>query len=229
MRDRVASRPSISVSLDPNARELAARPERSRYRPATRAPSTPADLGTTKAVPSSLAIAGIHGYIGQTIYHAALELGAQSIYGFDPGPRPGPFKRFRVDGMAGGRDFSIEAIYDGSGERIALDGETLSPWGTTNRHQDIVRQSWRWHCKPPALRRDADFAWLVFGLSAALWASCHEGCEIRIACEDDLRRAMQCYPDSLAKRARYPALRWHEQVDHRGIVQSAPVGRDSFL
>ena len=141
----------------------------------------------------------------------------------------GPFKRFRVDGFAGGRDFCIEAIYDGLGERIVLDGETLAPWGTASRHQNIVRQSWRWHCKPPALRPDAEFAWLVFGLSAALWASCHEGREIRIEREDDLRRAMQCYPDSLAKRARYPALRWHEQVDHRGIVQSAPVGRDSFL
>jgi predicted dehydrogenase len=42
-------------------------------------------------VPSSLAIAGIHGYIGQLIYNAALELGVPRIYGFDPGPRPADF------------------------------------------------------------------------------------------------------------------------------------------
>jgi predicted dehydrogenase len=440
MRERGVDRPSTFESLDTNVCEHTAKPERLPYRPATGALSRSADPGTTDVVPPSLAIAGIHGYIGQLIYNAALELGVPRIYGFDPGPRParfsysdrlqmitceeqfyeldadlfhiathpevrqgvyrlldrgrhvniekpmahpahpdeccrlrtaarasdgsvlfdfvevfnartfqirailarlkqysdfrithihcerskdredarnlrnrkimvpiqyqesahclasllfvldrssafekafprgmtiaalaapydppnpedyrygvvdgkvagelrvdglaigihtdfkrrgaGPFKRFCIDGLAGGRDFHIEAIYDGSGERIVLDGETLAPWSTSSRHQDIVRQSWCWHCKPPALRPDADFAWLVFGLSAALWASCHEGREIRIECEDDLRRAMQCYPNALAKRDRYPALRWHEQVEHGGVVQSTPIGRDSFM
>jgi predicted dehydrogenase len=440
MRERAVNRRSNFVSLDTNVREYTAKPWWLAYRLKAGALIRSADLGPTEVVPSSLAIAGIHGYIGQLIYDAALELGVPRIYGFDPGPRPadfsysdrlqmitceeqfyelnadlfhiathpevregvyrllergrhvniekpmahpahpdeccrlraavrvssgtvlfdfvevfnprtfqirailaqlkkhsdfritriccerskdredtrnlrnrkimvpiqyqesahclalllfvlgrsssfeeafprgmtvaalsapydppnpedyrygvvdgkvagelrsdglaisiqtdfkrrgtGPFKRFRIEGCAGGRDFYIEAIYDGLGERIVLDGEALAPWGTASRHQDIVRQSWCWHCKPPALRPDADFAWLVFGLSAALWTSCHEGREIRIECEDDLRRAMRSYPDSLAKRARYPALRWQEQVDHRGIVQSAPIGRDSLL
>ena len=88
-----------------------------------------------------------------------------------------------------------------------------------SRHQSIIRQSWRWHCDPPStLLPDSDFAWLVFGLSAALWASCHEGREIRIGSEADLQRTMRSYPDSLARRARYPALSWQEEVDHRGIV-----------
>src|SRR5262249_7610524 len=44
-----------------------------------------------EAVPSSLAIAGIHGYIGKLIYNAALELGVPTIYGFDPGSKPADF------------------------------------------------------------------------------------------------------------------------------------------
>ena len=47
--------------------------------------------GRPEAVPSSMAIAGIYGYIGQLIYNAALELGVPRIYGFDPGPRPADF------------------------------------------------------------------------------------------------------------------------------------------
>ena len=92
MRERVVNRPSTFVSLDTNVREHTARPERSRYRPATGALRRSADLGTTEAVPSSLAIAGIHGYIGQLIYHAALEVGVPEIYGFDPGRRPTDFR-----------------------------------------------------------------------------------------------------------------------------------------
>ncbi len=116
----------------------------------------------------------------------------------------GPCKRFSVEGIAGRRDFLIEAIYDGWGERILFNSKIAAPCGAASRHHDIVRQSWYWHRNPPAtLRPDADFAWLVFGLSAALWASCHEGREIRIESEDDLRDAMQCYPDSVAKLARY--------------------------
>ena len=91
--------------------------------------------------------------------------------------------------------------------------------GPISRHQSIIRQSWRWHCdRPSTLLPDSDFAWLVFGLSAALWTSCHEGREIRIGSEADLQRTMRSYPDSLARRARYPALSWQEKVDHRGIV-----------
>jgi hypothetical protein len=130
-----------------------------------------------------------------------------------------PFKRFRIEGVADRRNFLIEAIYDGLSERILFNGEAMASCGAASRHHDIVRQSWRLHrgaCT--TLRPDADFAWLVFGLSAALWMSCHEGREVRIESEDELREAMQCYPDSLAKRARYPALGQHEQVENRGIV-----------
>lgn len=130
-----------------------------------------------------------------------------------------PFKRFRIEGSADNCGFLIEAIYDGSDERVLFNGKVVAPCIGVSRHHDIITQSWRWHRNPGnALRPDADFAWLVFGLSAALWMSCHEGREIRIASEDDLQEAMQCYPDSLAKRARYPALRRHKEVEHRGIV-----------
>ena len=103
-----------------------------------------------------------------------------------------PFKRFRIEGLANRRDFLIEAIYDGLGERILFNGKAEPPCAAASRHQDIVRQSWRWHREPSTnLRPDADFAWLVFGLSAALWMSCHEGREIRIESEEDLQEAMQ--------------------------------------
>src|SRR5262249_4489328 len=79
-----------------------------------------------------------------------------------------PFKRFRIEGLADRRDFLIEAIYDGLSERIIFNGEALAPCGAASRHHDIVRQSWRLHRDAPTtLRPDADFAWLVFGLSAA--------------------------------------------------------------
>ena len=100
----------------------------------------------------------------------------------------GPFKCFRVEGIAGRRYFRVEAIYDGLGERVLFNGKAAAPCDAASRHQNIVRRSWRWHREAPTgLRPDADFAWLVFGLSAALWASCHEGREIRIESEEDLR------------------------------------------
>ena len=130
-----------------------------------------------------------------------------------------PFKRFRIEGLANHREFVIEAIYDGTGERIVFNGKAKSPCATASRHLDIVRQSWRWHCGPSTnLQPDVDFAWLVFGLSAALWMSCHEGREIRVKSEEDLRRAMQSYPDSLARYAHHPALGWDEKVENRRIV-----------
>jgi predicted dehydrogenase len=91
MGAQVVNHPSPLVSLGTNVCEYGARLGRLQYRPATGALSGSADLGTTEAVLSSLAIAGIHGYIGQLIYNAALELGVPRIYGFDPGPRPADF------------------------------------------------------------------------------------------------------------------------------------------
>src|SRR5262245_26641785 len=85
------ARASTFVSLDTNVCERRARCGPLLYRPATRAMRSSIQLGVTKAVPSSLAIAGIYGYIGQLIYNAALELGVPRIYGFDPGPRPVDF------------------------------------------------------------------------------------------------------------------------------------------
>jgi hypothetical protein len=43
------------------------------------------------AIPSSIAIAGIYGYIGNLIYQAAVELGVKKIYGFDPGVKANIF------------------------------------------------------------------------------------------------------------------------------------------
>ena len=44
------------------------------------------------AIPSSIAIAGIYGYIGNLIYQAAVDLGVKKIYGFDPGVKPNIFR-----------------------------------------------------------------------------------------------------------------------------------------
>ena len=142
-----------------------------------------------------------------------------------------PRKLFTIEGIADHRDFRIAATYDGLGEHVTFNGKAVPASGASSRHQDIVRQSWRWHIDPPAgLRPDVDFAWLVFGLSAGLWASCHDGREIRIASEDDLRDAMQRYPESLAKQARYPALRlWHKQLDYGRVVQTAPIRRNCLF
>jgi hypothetical protein len=130
-----------------------------------------------------------------------------------------PHKSFKVTGVAGRRDFVIEALYDGSNERLLFNGKTVSLLTSGSRHQNIIRQSWRWHRgSPPTLLPDSNFAWLVFCLSAALWASCHEGRAILIESDQDLQRAMRCYPDSLARRVRYPALSWNEEVDDRRVV-----------
>ena len=130
-----------------------------------------------------------------------------------------PYKSFVIAGFAAGRDFAIDAVYDGFGERLLFNGKACSAGGPVSRHQSIIAQSWRWHCdRPSTLLPDSDFAWLVFGLCAALWTSCHEGREIKIGSEADLQRTMRSYPDSLARRAHYPALSWQEEVDHRGVV-----------
>lgn len=66
----------------------------------------PIGPGRPEGVPSSMAIAGIHGYMGQLIYKAALEVGVPRIYGFDPGPRPADFRctdRLRM--LAGEEEF----------------------------------------------------------------------------------------------------------------------------
>ena len=113
---------------------------------------------------------------------------------------------------------------------VLLDGKVVAISRPRNRHQDIIRQGWRWHCeRSTGPRPDADFAWLVFGMSAALWASCHEGREMRIDTEAELQETMHRYPESVAKQARYPALRWYEQVEHGGIVEAPPFCRDGLL
>ena len=141
-----------------------------------------------------------------------------------------PHKRFSIEGVAGRRAFHIEFVSDGSCERLLFNGKAVPPGGAESRRPDIIRQSWRWHRQQAtAGRPDADFAWLVFGLSSALWASCHEGHELRIGSEADLREAMQRYPDSVAKQSRYPALRWYEQADHGGVVETPPFCRNGLL
>ena len=55
------------------------------------ASSSPKAIGSTTPLPSSIAIAGIHGYMGRLIYDAAVQLEVPIIYGFDPGPRPADF------------------------------------------------------------------------------------------------------------------------------------------
>ena len=122
------------------------------------------------------------------------------------------------------------SIFDGTRERVLLNGKVVASAGAGNRHQDIIRQAWRWHREQSTGRRpDADFAWLVFGLSSALWASCHQGHEMRIDSEAELQETMQRYPESVAKQSRYPALRWYEQVDHGGIVETPPFCRNGLL
>ena len=114
----------------------------------------------------------------------------------------GVFKRFRVEGLAAGRGFVLEMTYDSGSEYIMFDGSRLPPCPSLGRHRDIILNSWRWHCgvDQTSQQPDADFAWLVFGLSAALWTSCHEGRKINIGSELDLRWATLQYPLSLAKR-----------------------------
>ena len=87
-----------------------------------------------------------------------------------------PFKCFSIEGVANRRAFRIELVFDGTREQVLLNGKVVASAGTGNRHQDIIRQAWRWHRQQSTgPRPDADFASLVFGLSSALWASCHAG------------------------------------------------------
>src|SRR5262245_57481465 len=91
MKKRVVNRTSTLVSPDKNVCGCRVRPGGLQYLPATGALSRSDHLGPSEVVPSSMAIAGIYGYIGQLIYNASLELGVPKIYGFDPGPRPADF------------------------------------------------------------------------------------------------------------------------------------------
>ena len=109
-----------------------------------------------------------------------------------------PFKRFSVEGVADRRAVphrvDLRRVVRADPFQRAMRCRSVAPG---SRHQDIIRQSWRWHRqRSNGLRPDADFAWLVFGLSAALWASCHEGREIQIDTEAELQETMQRYPDS---------------------------------
>jgi predicted dehydrogenase len=116
-----------------------------------------------------------------------------------------PFKCFSIEGVASRRAFRIESIFDGTREQVLFDGKVVASAGPGTRHQDIIRQAWRWHRERSTCPRpDADFASLVFGLSAALWASCHQGREVRIDTEAELQDTMERYPESVARRARYP-------------------------
>ena len=119
-----------------------------------------------------------------------------------------PFKCFSVEGVANRGAFRVESVFDGTHEHVLLNGKVVASADGGNRHQDIIRQGWRWHREQsPGPRPDAGFASLVFGLSAALWASCHEGREVRVNTEADLQETMQRYPESVARQALYPGAR----------------------
>jgi hypothetical protein len=122
-----------------------------------------------------------------------------------------PFKRFAVTGDADGRSITIEAVFDGCSEKVIVDGRMLAATTSRGRHQEIILNAWRHHSGRAGdeVRPDAEFAWLVFGLSAALWTSCQQGQVLHVKTEDDLREVMQHYPRRLARLARYPRL---EQV-----------------
>ena len=141
-----------------------------------------------------------------------------------------PSKCFRIEGVANRRAFHIESVFDGTREQVLLNGKVVASTGTGNRHQDIIRQAWGWHRgRSDGPRPDADFASLVFGLSAALWTSCDQGREVRIDTEAELQETMEHYPESVAKRASYPRLRWYEQIEDGGIVEAPPFCRDGLL
>lgn len=109
-----------------------------------------------------------------------------------------PSKRFAVQGQAAGQSFCIEAVYDGFKEYLIVNGVPIATPGEQNRHKNIVTLSWSLHQQPGnALCPDVDFAWLVFGLSAALWESCFLGKAIKIRSTADLIEAMHSYPCSL--------------------------------
>ena len=129
-----------------------------------------------------------------------------------------------------GAPFRIELVFDGTREHVLLNGKVVAPVGPgTGTRTSSGRAGAGTASRSTGPRPDADFAWLVFGLSAALWASCHEGREVRIDTEAELQETMQRYPESVARQARYPALRWYEQVEHGGIVEAPPFCRDSLL
>ena len=116
-----------------------------------------------------------------------------------------PFKRFSIEGVSDGRAFRIESVFDGTREQVLLNGKVVASVGPASRHRTSSgRAGAGIASRSTGLRPDAGFASLVFGLSAALWASCHEGRELRIDTEADLRETMRCYPENVARQARYP-------------------------
>ena len=52
-----------------------------------------------------------------------------------------PFKCFSIEGVANRRAFRIESVFDGTREKVLLNGKVVATAGRANRHQNIIRQA----------------------------------------------------------------------------------------
>ena len=87
-----------------------------------------------------------------------------------------PFKRFRIEGLAN-HELRHRSDLRRYRRKHLFNGKAKSPCATASRHIDIISQSWRWHCGPSTNLQQWISLGSFFGLSAALWMSCHEGRE----------------------------------------------------
>lgn len=110
------------------------------------------------------------------------------------------YKRIITAGIADGKPFTIEAIYDGKQEVIKANGEVLPDIEFHNRFKNIILNSWILHQKEKtcySIKPDVNFSWLVFGLSSALWKSCSENKTLHFESEEKLMESVFAYPSSL--------------------------------
>lgn len=141
------------------------------------------------------------------------------------------FKRFSIAGVSNRRPFCIESIFHGAGEQVLLNDEVVASSDHGRRHEDIIRRAWYWHRhQSTGPQPNADFAWLVFGLSSALWSSCHRVGQIRIDTEAELAKAMQCYSESLIDQATIPRYGGTNRLNTAALSRlphSAPIASSS--
>ncbi len=113
-----------------------------------------------------------------------------------------PFRESRIRGMRDGKLFRYLINYNHSDnfETAKLNGKLLSPWCKRSRYENIILNSWMFHKRGdeiPVVKPDVEFAWLIFGLSAALWKSCHLKQSLAIRSETDLLQAAHEYVNNI--------------------------------